>query len=295
VSYVKIKSISEILTDNFVIFVVLWRFERGVVVEQIGDKGHVELFVPIGDITWRDKSATAEPIRLAQHQLRAVQIRPGLKSVTLKRNFSRKAALAIPESPSFRGFFTTYGNIGEQFRVELVRLDLTQKLKIGFRVFNVGTEVCDWFRIASASQVVIHPTKQQLLRTQSIQIRKLFAIHQKRLQVRVERQIDVGEEAHSDNLPQDAQDQVRPSFQQIARANVDDCAADGGGGIERQIQVFLLAVDVELCFVDGALVDRLLLRQVDHFAQEDAIVDGGEEGFVVDLDGEEALAVGIVL
>ena len=80
------------------------------VVEEIGDKGHVELFVPIGDIAWRDESATSEPIRLAQHQLRAVQIRSGLKKC-LNHRTSRKESRQYRKGIGFAAIFRFFNDL----------------------------------------------------------------------------------------------------------------------------------------------------------------------------------------
>lgn len=50
------------------------------------------------------------------------------------------------------------------------------------------------------------------------------------------------------------------------RVNVDDVAADGLGGDQRQRQVLMFGVQREVLLVDGALVYRVRARVVYHFA-----------------------------
>lgn len=52
-------------------------------------------------------------------------------------------------------------------------------------------------------------------------------------------ELDVSEQANLYDLPEQSQNQVRLPFPQILRSNIDNVTPDGGGRIQRQVQVFL--------------------------------------------------------
>lgn len=52
-------------------------------------------------------------------------------------------------------------------------------------------------------------------------------------------ELDVCEQANLDDLPQQAHHQMRLSFTQIQSADVHHVAADGWGGVQRQVKVLL--------------------------------------------------------
>lgn len=55
----------------------------------------------------------------------------------------------------------------------------------------------------------------------------------------VSAQLDVGEQPDLDDLPEEAEHQVRFPLHQVRGVDVDHVAADGGGGVQGQVQVFL--------------------------------------------------------
>lgn len=54
-------------------------------------------------------------------------------------------------------------------------------------------------------------------------------------------ELDVGEQPDLDDLPEQTQDQVLPALLQVLGPDVDHVAADGGGGVQGQVQVLLRA------------------------------------------------------
>lgn len=52
-------------------------------------------------------------------------------------------------------------------------------------------------------------------------------------------QLDVGKQADLDDLPQEAQNQVRLPLLQVLSSDVDHLAADGRGRVQSQVQVLL--------------------------------------------------------
>jgi hypothetical protein len=107
--------------------------------------------------------------------------------------------------------------------------------------------------------MVVHPSQKQLLRTELVQVSEFLSIHQKRLQIYdlsmlrwqnsrlfftwIEREIDVGEETHSDNLPKKTENEMLAGFEQILGTDVDHGATDSGGGIDCKVEIFLFSVN----------------------------------------------------
>ena len=59
----------------------------------------------------------------------------------------------------------------------------------------------------------------------------------------IEREIDVGEETHSDNLPKKTENEMLAGFEQILGTDVDHGATDSGGGIDCKVEIFLFSVN----------------------------------------------------
>jgi hypothetical protein len=67
-------------------------------------------------------------------------------------------------------------------------------------------------------------------------------------------------------LPEQTEDEVLLSFDEIVGVDVDDVAADGLRRVEGQRQVLVLRVHRRRLLVERALVDRVRARVVDHLA-----------------------------
>ena len=70
--------------------------------------------------------------------------------------------------------------------------------------------------------------------------------------------------AYADDLPEEAEDQVRLSGLQVFRSDVDDVAADRLSRVECQRQVLVYPIDVQLAAVQRPLINRTWLRTVHH-------------------------------
>lgn len=55
----------------------------------------------------------------------------------------------------------------------------------------------------------------------------------------VSAQLNVGKQPDLDDLPEEAEHQVRFPLHQVWGVDVDHVAADGGGGVQGQVQIFL--------------------------------------------------------
>lgn len=76
-----------------------------------------------------------------------------------------------------------------------------------------------------------------------------------------------GSNNYPNNLPQKSQNKVLFSFDQIVSVNVDDVAADRLGWVQSERQVFYLRVDRVGFLVEGAFVDGVRTRMINHFAE----------------------------
>lgn len=74
-----------------------------------------------------------------------------------------------------------------------------------------------------------------------------------------------GQETDLDDLPNQAKHQVRPSFDQILGANVDDVTANGFGRVDDDVVVFCLVEGVLGVEVQGTLIDGVSDGFVDQF------------------------------
>ena len=63
-----------------------------------------------------------------------------------------------------------------------------------------------------------------------------------------------GQCAYLDDLPEEAQNEVRSALHDVLGANVDDVAADGRGRVESKRLVLVDGEGVQLALVDGSLV-----------------------------------------
>jgi len=102
-------------------------------------------------------------------------------------------------------------------------------------------------------------------------------------------------ETDLDNLPNETEDQMGSSGNDVLGVNVDDVAADGTGRVEHEGVVLRDLDRVGGLLVDGALVNGLGDGVVDELAEENSAAAGLEEGVTLLGDGEEVLEVGVVL
>lgn len=133
---------------------------------------------------------------------------------------------------------------------------------------------------ASILQVVIHPTKQDLLRRKLEQVLQGLSWFEETHKVGVVLQVDGCHQSnlqlltcqslcatHSNDLPDQPEDEVNLTLHQILCTNVDNVAADGLGRVDTQVLILCDLEGVEVgALVDGSLVNCALDGRVNEFA-----------------------------
>lgn len=115
--------------------------------------------------------------------------------------------------------------------------------------------------------MVVEPTQQDLLGGQLQQVVNVLAGFEQAEQFRVIVQRDLGHETNAHYLPNETEDQVLASLHNVARANVDDRAADSLGGIDGQVVVLGHLKRVQFRSpVDDTLINGVRHRVVDKLA-----------------------------
>lgn len=71
-------------------------------------------------------------------------------------------------------------------------------------------------------EVVVEPPEQDLIRRQPQKLFQRLAVVQQAVQFRVDLDVDLAEQAPTDNLPNETENQVFSSFFDIGRADIDD-------------------------------------------------------------------------
>jgi hypothetical protein len=98
-----------------------------------------------------------------------------------------------------------------------------------------------------------------------------------------------------DDLPNESQNQVGSSGNNVLGVNVDDIATNSASGVQHEGVVLRDLNWVRGLLVDGALVNGLGDGVVDELAEEDSVAAGLEEGISLLGNGEDGLEVGVIL
>mmetsp|Transcript_11248 Transcript_11248/g.35887 ORF Transcript_11248/g.35887 Transcript_11248/m.35887 type:complete len:332 (-) Transcript_11248:59-1054(-) len=165
-----------------------------------------------------------------------------------------------------------------------VRRDLAEQHRVRLRVGQVGGEVGHAARVVGVLEMEVDPAQQDVLRGQLEQVRQLLALVlvQQPHQLGVLLQIDGGQQLDLHDLPHKAQHEMGclHAVHHVVRADVDHHTADRLGRVQRQVQVLVDLVNVQVprpWQVERALVDRLRHRLVDQFAEQHAVAHTREE------------------
>lgn len=236
--------------------------QAGMIVEQIGHKGQVQLVDAIDHILWRQEAAAIQLGRLLQHDL----------GTLLQIRFTECI----------------------QIDIGLVAGNLLQQMRIDLRVDNVRLEVGAATRDASAFQMMIDPAQEDCLRGHLHQILETLVVEQQSSKAGTAVQSDVTEETDADDLPQQTEHQMRLALGQIVGIDVDNVAANGLRGDQGKRQVLELTIDGQVLLVNGALIDGVGAGVVDDLAQQDAVLDGLIETLALGIDGQQVLQILVV-
>ncbi|KAI3476329.1 hypothetical protein L1887_62093 [Cichorium endivia] len=181
--------------------------------------------------------------------------------------------------------------------VAQLRLELAEQHRVVFAVRDVLAEVGDATVPVGRLEVVVDPTKKDLVGGQTEELVERLAVVEEAVELGVILEVDLAEEAAADDLPYEAEDEVLLAVDDVLRADVDDGASDGLGGGDDDVVVLghLECVGrlAGLAKVEDALVDRVWDRVVDELAEDEAVAALVEELEGVGGDGEACADVGV--
>lgn len=150
---------------------------------------------------------------------------------------------------------------------------------------------------ARCLQVVVEPAQQDLVRSQPQEVVNRLALFTQTVQFRVNLDIHLRQQTSPDDLPNETQDQVLSSFNDIGGADVDDGAADSFGGRDDNVVVLGHLESIEGLarrgFVQDTRVNRLGYGVVDQFAKDETIASFVKQLHGVRWNGEASADVRI--
>jgi hypothetical protein len=123
--------------------------------------------------------------------------------------------------------------------------------------------------------MVIEPPQENLIWRQPQQILNRLSILAKTVQLGMQFDINLREQAFPDDLPNQTQNEMFSAFSQIRRADVDDGTANGLSGGDDDVVIFC---DLECVkgfalgwFVKDSSIDRVGDRVVNQFGEDEAV------------------------
>mmetsp|Transcript_28203 Transcript_28203/g.68508 ORF Transcript_28203/g.68508 Transcript_28203/m.68508 type:complete len:650 (-) Transcript_28203:110-2059(-) len=170
-------------------------------------------------------------------------------------------------------------------RALLLGRDGSEQRRVDHRVLEVLAEVLHLRVAAGAADLVVDPPQQHLLGGQAEQrahrLRVVALLRREELdelgrRLEVERRHD----PRLDDLPEQAEHEVRRAGHDVARADVHHAAAERHRRVDRQVEVLRHLIDRERALaaqVDAAHVDRVRRRVVDQLAQQHAVLERLED------------------
>lgn len=112
--------------------------------------------------------------------------------------------------------------------------DLLEEVDVRLRVLDVAGEVVDALADASLLEMVVDPAEEEHIGREGQQVGEGLVALEEAREARAALQVDLGEQADADNLPQQAKDKVLGPGNHVLRANVDNVAANGSRRVQRQ-------------------------------------------------------------
>lgn len=104
-------------------------------------------------------------------------------------------------------------------------------------------------------QVVVEPTKQNLVWGKFQEFIQSFAILEQAVKFRMELDINLAEQTAFDDLPNQTKNQMLSSFDDILRTNVDNRASNSLGRVDDNVVVFN---HLEVVYLFGGVQDTLI-------------------------------------
>lgn len=161
-------------------------------VKQVGDKGQVELRVTRDETVGSKEPTTANLVGILQDLLRSLVEISSLERVARA----------------------------------LIRLELVEQYRVVFSIRDVFRKVADLSLPSRSFQVVVEPSKQDLVWRKSQKLLQRLSIVQKTVQFGVDLDVDLAEQTPSDNLPDETENEMFTTFGDILRTNVNDGTSD---------------------------------------------------------------------
>lgn len=151
---------------------------------------------------------------------------------------------------------------------------------------------------ASSFEMIIEPAQEDLLRRQTEELLQGLVLLKQAVQLGVQFDVDLAEQATADNLPNEAEDKMLPHFNNVTTANVDHGAADTLGGLDHNVVVLRHLEMVEglglpAGDVKDTLIDGVWYTVVDELRENQAVLALVEHLERVGREGEAAPNVGI--
>lgn len=146
---------------------------------------------------------------------------------------------------------------------------------------------------ACSFQVEVEPSQEDLVGWQSQELLQSLSIFEESVELGVQLDVDLVEEASSDDLPDQAEHEVLPSFDEIGGPDVDDAAADSFGRRDDNV-VVLCHLEVVERFRPTTGLRGLWLRwdpavRLASRLVEYSLVDGVRDGVIDELAQDQTV------
>jgi hypothetical protein len=152
---------------------------------------------------------------------------------------------------------------------------------------------------ASSFEVVVEPSQEDLVRGQLEQIFNSLSFLAQPVKLRMELDVDLGEQTSPDDLPNETKDEMFPTFCEIRCANVDDRATDTFRRGDDDVVVLGYLEGVQRLlgrgFVEDTRINGVGYGVVDQLAQNQAVLAFVEDLHGIGRDWEAARNIGVVL
>jgi hypothetical protein len=123
--------------------------------------------------------------------------------------------------------------------------------------------------------VVVKPSKEDLIRSQPHEILDRLTLFAETVQFRVKLEIDLGEQAAANDLPDETKNEVLPTLRKVRGADVDDGTADRLRGSDDHVVVLRDFERIQrLCrgaLIEDTSVDRLGHGVVNKLAKHEPV------------------------
>jgi len=230
------------------------------VIEQVGNEGKIELLVSLANVLGSDEFSALELLGSLEDRLGSLLKVSNLKTVT----------------------------------VAVLGSNLSEKDGVVLGILNVTGEVGDTSSPTSVLEVVVEPSKEDLLNGELKEVLNGFTLLQKAVKLGMVDQVNLREQTNLHNLPDETENQMRLSVNEILSTNVNNVATDSLGRVDSKSLVLVNTERVQVLLVHHTLVDGFRYSIVDEFAHDETITNTLEETHVFSVHGESRTYIGIL-